>query len=321
MKSISVALQAHFGLATTTLAVLWKVTRRDGTILGFTTHDADIFYNAVTYLASSGFLPSANDYKSDFSVDSSEIDGFLDNVVIKESDIRNRLYDFAVVEQRVVNWANLSQGDVILRKGIIGNIKMVAGILTAEIRGLTQYFSTQVGSLFGPLCRAELFSSGGNNVDPGSKWLCHVKEADYTQTGTVSSTVGDARTIIPNSGLLQIGSTTPSAPAPAGWFNDGELTFTTGPNSGYSFEIKTWDGTTLSLLLPMPFPPHASDSFTIIPGCDKTASATGCLKFKGYDKNQNIVAITNIANFRGENTIPGMDQILNVPDATPPPSK
>lgn len=297
-----------------TLAVLWKITRSDGTILGFTTHDANIVYNSVTYLASSGFLPSANSTKSDMSVDNVEVSGFLDNTVIKESDIRNAVYDYAKVEQRIVNWADLSMGDVIIRKGIIGNIKMVNGLFVAEVRGLTQYLSTMVGALYGPLCRAELFSNPSNNVDPGSHYNCNVKEADYSQSGSVAS-AADARTIVPNAGLKQVGSTTPGANAPSGWFTDGELTFTSGPNTGFAFEIKSWDGTTLKLLFPMPNPPNANDAFTIIPGCDKTPTATGCLKFQGYDKNQNIVAATNIANFRGEPFIPGTDAILQYPNA------
>jgi uncharacterized phage protein (TIGR02218 family) len=313
MKTVSAALQTHFGLSATTLAVLWKVTRLDGTVLGFTSFDQNITYNAVTYLASSGFLPSANQTSADFSVDNLEVTGFLDNVIIKESDIRNGVYDYAVVEQRIVNWADLTMGDVILRKGIIGNIKMINGLFVAEVRGLIQYLSTACGSIYGPLCRAELFSTPSNTVDPGTHYPCYVKQADYQQSGSVN-TVTDGRTFAPNAGLLQVGSSTPAAAAPSGWFNDGEVTFTSGVLNGQSFEIETWDGTTLVLLFSMPSQPAHNDTFTIVPGCDKTPTATGCLKFKGYDTNQNIVAATNILNFRGESFIPGMDAALNYPD-------
>jgi uncharacterized phage protein (TIGR02218 family) len=316
MKTVSAALQAHFGQAVTTLAVLWKVTRQDGTVMGFTSLDQNINYLGVTYLASTGFLPNANETKSDMSVDNTEVSGFLDSVNIKEADIRNGLYDYATIEQRIVNYMDFTQGDVIIRRGIIGTIKMVNGLFTAEIRGLTQYLSTMVGSLFGPACRAELYSDQSNTIDPGTKYLCHVKEADYQQTGSVSS-APNALSIIPNAGLVQKGSATPANPAPAGWFTDGTITFTSGVNNGFSFEIKTWDTTTIGLFLPMPAPPAPGDTFTIEPGCDKTPTATGCLKFQGYSSDglQTIVATTNIANFRGEPFIPGTDLILNYPDA------
>jgi len=317
MKTVSAALQAHFGQAMTTLAVLWKIARLDGTVLGFTSFDKNITYNGTTYLASSGFLPSANDDNSDMSVDSLEVIGFLDNVIIKESDIRNGVYDFALVEQRIVNWNDLTQNDLLLRRAIVGNISMKNGAFTAELRGLTQYLSTYIGSLYSPLCRAELYSTPSNNVSPGDHYFCYVKEADYQQNGSVSS-AADASHIVPNAGLLQKGSATPIAPAPSGWFTDGQLTFTSGPNNGFSFEIKSWDGTTLILFLPMPFPPNANDTFMIEPGCDKTSTATGCLKFQGYstDGFQSIIAPTNILNFRGEPFIPGNDLYYQYPDAT-----
>ncbi len=316
MKNVSDSLKAHLQQSVITLAVLWKVTRQDGTVLGFTSHDQDITYPAtgpgVTYLASSGFMPSANDTGSQLQVDNLEITGFLDNAIIKETDIRNGVYDYATVEERIVNYADLTQGDIILRIGIIGNIKMQNGLFVAELRGLTQFLSTMVGSLYGPMCRAELFSTPTGTVDPGTHYACYVKESDYIQTGTVSSSA-DALHITPQAGLKMVGSTTPGTAAPSGWFNDGELTFTTGPNKGFTFEIKSWDGTTLTLFLPLATQPNAADTFTILPGCDKTPTATGCLKFQGYDSNQNIVASTNILNFRGEPFIPGMDLILDFP--------
>lgn len=316
MKTVSAALKAHFGLANTTLAVLWKVTRLDGTILGFTTFDQNITYNSVTYIASTGFSPSANETGSELGVDNLEMTGFLDSTYIKESDIRNGLYDYATVEQRVVNWADLTMGDVLLRQGIVGNIKMINGLFVAEVRGLTQFLSTFIGSLYGPLCRAELFSTPTNGLDPGSHYYCYVKESDYSQNGSVNSSPS-AVTIVPTAGLVQKGSATPSNPAPAGWFDNGEILFTSGTNNGLRYEIKSWDGTTLTLFLPMQFQPSNGDTFTIIPGCDKTPTASGCFKFAGYDSNQNKIATTNILNFRGESFIPGMDLALNYPDAKP----
>jgi len=183
MKTVSAALQTHLGQATTTLAVLWKVTRLDGTVLAFTSFDQNITYLGTTYLASSGFLPSANDFNSDLSVDSVEMIGFLDNVIIKENDIRNGIYDYALVEEHIVNWKDLSQGDLFLRKGIIGNITMKNGQFTAEVRGLTQFLSTYIGSLYGPLCRAELYSTPTNNVSPGDHYFCYVKYSSARQSG------------------------------------------------------------------------------------------------------------------------------------------
>ena len=51
MKNLSSALQAHLDSGATTLAWCWRLTRRDGTRLGFTDHDRDIAFDATTYEA------------------------------------------------------------------------------------------------------------------------------------------------------------------------------------------------------------------------------------------------------------------------------
>ena len=310
MKSISSALQSHMACPVTTLAYLWKLVRADGTVLGFTTHDQDIVYQAaedassVTYQGSTGLTNAACASSCDLSVDNTEVTGFLESELITEADIRAGLYDNALIWHRVVNWTDLTMGDMIVRVGYLGTVKMVNGVFTAELRGLTQKLSTAIGSTYGPVCRAELGSNSAGDDGSWRPWYCNVNLFSYQQSGSVMSSP-DAMTLVPVSGLLMVGSTTPTAPADAGWFDNGMVTFTSGVNAGLSFEIKSWDGTNLSMFLPFENQPYPGDTFTLTPGCDHTASATGCLKFN------------NISNLRAEPFIPGLDLIMNYPNATP----
>lgn len=303
MKIVSDAFKSHLEQGCTTLAAIWKVTRVDGTVMGFTTHDQDLVYGGVTFAAATGLANSASESNSNFSVDNLEVTGFIDSSSITEEDIRAGLYDNAAVEHRLVNWADLTMGDDPVRIGYLGTVKLVNGLFTAEHRGLTQKLTTAMGSTYGPICRAELGSSPANDDGSSRPWYCNIDLDSYGQGGTVSSSP-DAVSLIPDSGLLMIGSATPTDAAGQGWFDNGLVTFTSGILDGLSFEIKTWDGTTLNMFLPFENQPAPGDTFTITPGCDKTASATGCQKFN------------NIVNFRGEPFIPGMDLILNYPNAT-----
>lgn len=306
MKTISDALKAHLSGNPTTLAWIWEVVRTDGTVMGFTTHDKDIPYDAgdgngtVTYYARTGFGNTASKGGSDLSIDNLEVTAFLDSDSIKESDLRAGVYDDAVISIRIVNWSDLTQGHLTVRVGTLGIVKMQNGMATAEIRGLTYKLGTVIGSLYGPICRAQ-FGSGLNGIDMNSQWLCMVDVTTYAQNGSVN-TAADALTILPTTGLLQVGSATPSAAAPAGWFDDGILTFTSGVLNGFKFEIRTWDATTLKLYLPMPAPPAHGDTFSIEPGCNHTV----------FDCNNKFA---NIVNFRGEPQMPGMDAILDYPNA------
>lgn len=199
---------------------------------------------------------------------------------------------------RLVNWADLTMGHMIVRQGYTGNVKMKNGMFTAELRGLAQKLTTVIGSTYGEICRADLFSTLENTT---SHWICGLNAALYQQTGVVG-TVMDNRTIVPvaSPGLLQTGSATPTAAAPAGWFNAGMLTFTSGALEGVNAEIKTWDGATLVFFLSLPGLPAPGDMFIIEPGCNK---GTDC-----------AAKFNNIVNFQGEPFIPGMDQLLDYAD-------
>lgn len=48
MKTLDPALQDHLDGGATTLAWCWKVTRRDGMVLGFTEHDRALNFDGTT---------------------------------------------------------------------------------------------------------------------------------------------------------------------------------------------------------------------------------------------------------------------------------
>lgn len=53
-------------------------------------------------------------------------------------------------------------------------------------------------------------------------------------------------------------------------YAQGRLTFTSGQNNGLSCSIKSVSGNTLALVVPTIFPIATGDTFTLLPGCDKT---------------------------------------------------
>ncbi len=303
MKSATTAMKNHLQSDCTTLATLFLVVRSDGYTVALTDHDTNITYTstdgvkanvAITYKANDGMTRTADAASSDLSPDNMDADAFLDSAEINETDIRGKLYDAAVVEIRTVNYADLTMGEIKIRKATIGKITMKNGVWTAECRGQLQQLQFVVGEVYGPVCRAEL-----------GDVLCKVDLDSFTQGGSVASVVS-AVEIIPNAGLLMVGSATPTDPAPAGWFDDGLLTWTSGVNSGLSNQIKHWDGTSLTFSLPLFAAPEGGspstgDTFQIAPGCNHSSDPSTGDCFNKFN---------NIINFRGEPNIPGQDQVL-----------
>ncbi len=278
MKTISTPLANHLLGETTTLASCWKLTRRDATILGFTDHDKDIVFESVTYKAATGFTPSAIENNSSLGVDNLDIEGMLSDSVIAESDILAGKYDFAEIEIFQVNYNDLTQGALKLRRGWLGEVSLHKHQFVAEVRGLAQRLSQTIGELFSPSCRATLGDS-----------RCTVNLAAHTVSGSVT-------TVISNQQFIDSARTELS-----GIFSAGIVVFTSGANNGLAIEVKEYNkltsGGQILLTLPMPFPIAIGDSYTMSKGCDKTTDT--CFN-----------RFSNIANFRGEPSVPGLDKML-----------
>ncbi len=274
MKTISTALQAHIAGDVTTIATCWKLTLTDSTVLGFTDHDQNIIYSGVTYLAATGFSPTAIASNSDLSVDNLDVEGIIDSVVIKEDDILSGRYDYAEMEVFIVNYSELTQGQMNLKRGFIGEVSFNKNQFTAEVRGLTQRLSGTMGALYSGACRAQL---GDAN--------CTINMTPFSKTGTVTAVVSNS--------VFSDSSRTEAS----GYFSAGVITFTSGLNSGRSMDVMNFAGTQITLALPAYYTISIGDTYSMKAGCDKTFT-TCCTRFN------------NAVNFRGEPFIPGTDAVL-----------
>jgi hypothetical protein len=164
-KSASAGLIAHLGGETTSLAVCWKVTRRDGAVLGFTDHDRDLTIDAdgagaVTYRASTVlFQRSGTAAGAAMGADSHDVEGVLDSAAIGEADIRAGRYDGAQFAIFMVNWADTSQGVIKLARGLLGQVELKDFRFSVEARSLKLYYQEQIVDLFSPRCIVELFGA------------------------------------------------------------------------------------------------------------------------------------------------------------------
>ena len=277
MKSISSELAAHITGEVTTLATCWRVARRDGVVLGFTTHDRSLSIEDVIYRAASGFSPSAVAASNGLNVDNLDVAGALSSSAISEADLREGRFDFAAIEIFQVNWSDLSQGKLSLVSGSLGEVSMDGARFTAEIRGLAQRLQQPAGEAYSPECRADL-----------GDVRCKVNLAGFTVTGSATS-IGSGRTF-----------TDSDRTESDGWFDYGLLTWMTGANAGLAVEVKSFASGAFTLFDAMPNAIQPGDAYTVHAGCDKRL-ATCKAKF------------ANVLNFRGEPFVPGPDSMLDYP--------
>ncbi len=274
MRSLSPQLEAHFASGLTTLATCWKVTRQDSTVIGFTDHDEAFTYGSVEYASIAGFTPTTVESKDNMSVDNLDVDGQLFPSKITEEDLLAGLYDYAEIEILSVNYEDLTQGHMMIKRGRLGEVTLRGQRFEAEVRGLTQHLSQTIGEVFSPSCRAILGDS-----------RCKVALAGFTFEGTVSEVEGNQT--FTASALTQ----------PTSYYAGGEVKWKTGDNAGKRMEVKEFADGRLVLVLPMGKTVKVGDVFDAIAGCDKTRETC-----------QN--KFNNILNFRGEPDVPGTDALL-----------
>jgi uncharacterized phage protein (TIGR02218 family) len=279
-KTVSSALAQHLAGEVTTLATCWQITRRDSLVLGFTDHVRDLIVDGVTYRAASGYTRTAIRGTADLAVDNLDVESVFSDDGITEEDLRVGKYDFAEVRMFLVNYEDLAQGVLKLRRGWLGEVTIRDGMYVAELRGMTQRLQMTVGEVYAPDCAADLGDA-----------RCGVDLAALEDSGAVDAVISATA------------FTTVLAQA-TGWYDGGELAWTGGANAGQTVAVRSWDAATgmLALFLPALYPMQVGDEFTIRPGCDKSF-ATCQTKFD------------NVINFRGFPHVPGTDQVLSYPDA------
>jgi len=282
MKSVSAALVAHIASGSTTLCTIVKLTRRDAVVMGFTDHDTDLVVGGVTYEAAFGYTRSAVSANSTLAVDNMEVLGVIDSESLLDTDLRAGVYDFARIEIALVNWADLTMGTLRLPGWRLGQVEVMDHAFKAEILGIAQAFTKAIIRLYTPDCDADLGDT-----------RCGVTLASYTETGTVSAVANPMRQF----------TATISGSRPAGFFDGGLVTWTSGPNAGYPpLEVKSEAAGVVTLYLPTNKTIAVGNTFSISAGCDKS-SATCNAKF------------ANIARFRGFPFVPGLDAAVETPNA------
>jgi uncharacterized phage protein (TIGR02218 family) len=274
MKTIASPLQEHLLSDVTTLCTCWKLTRRDGVVLGFTDHDLPLTIGSVIYHASTGFNATAVASSDALNVDNLDVEGILASEAISEEDILRGAYDFAEVQVFMVNHQDITQGTLPLRTGWMGEIAWNGERFIAEIRGLTQKLSQTMGEVYSPTCRASLGDG-----------RCRVDMTTRTVTGTLTSVI--SATVVRDNARTEA----------SGTFTGGILTLTTGENSGLFMEITRFHHGQFTFALPLPYLPENEDGYIATYGCDKRA--TTCKD-----------GFSNLLNFRGEPHVSGLDAML-----------
>jgi uncharacterized phage protein (TIGR02218 family) len=265
--------------AVITMALCWRLDRRDGIALGFTTHDRDLSISGLTYRAAPGMLPSAISVSDGFDVDTLDISGALTADAISADDLADGRWDGARLRIFATSWEDPGADVLPLARGELGDVGIRSDSFTAEMRGPTALLEKPVVEQTSPECRAEL----------GDR-RCRVNMADRRRHAAIVDIV-DART-------LRLDEEEPSTNA----YAYGRLRWGEGGNCGLAGAILSSNGSTIVLRDTPLHAPVIGTRVEVREGCDKN-----------FDTCR--VRFANAINFRGEPHLPGNDLLTRYPGA------
>lgn len=264
-----------FSQSLETVATFWRVARRDGVCLGFTTHDADLWFDGLVHRAMPGMLPSAIRRSADLEPDSAEVEGALSHDSISQQDLSAGRFDGARVAIGVVDWQTRERH--VLYRGAIGQVEEQDGKFSAELVSRKAELQRDPVPRTSPTCRAEFCGPG-----------CGLSPARFTFEALVTASDIDANRITIDTVLA------------SDEYMSGHLRWIDGPLTGMAGEIADVSGNQLTLAVPVDQQIPAGSRVIVRQGCDRTI-ATCASRFG------------NAENFRGEPFLPGNDLIARYP--------
>jgi uncharacterized phage protein (TIGR02218 family) len=275
LKTLTPQALAHLRQRITQLTWCWKITRTDGTVMGFTKHDKDLLIDGLRYKARSGIKPTAIASDDTLSVNNQNIESILSDDGITALDLSGGKWDYAKVETFLACYTDLSIR-VPLLSGVLGQTEHNGRSYSAELRTLTQNLSQTQNDVTQKNCRYEFGDSRCTKDLSALTYTLSVAAVQSRRAFTVPASFAGSDKL----------------------FNFGRLTWDSGGNLGTVCGISRYTATTktIELFEPTASPIQPGDTFTAIAGCERTERAC-----KAYG---------NDANYGGEPHVPGADEFL-----------
>ena len=260
------------------VATFWRIERRDGCVLGFTSHDRDLWFDGVSHRAAPGMVPSAIRRNASITNDSAEVEGALAHDAIRAADLAAGRYDGALFAIGVVDWETLEFA--VLYHGEAGAIAEEGGGFRAELQSAKAALQTDLIPRTSPTCRAAFC---GNGCDLSASRFTHEAQCDL---------------IDHDAGLVRF----TDGPAPE-LLRDGFVRWIDGPHAGLSMQILQSDVNGQMLDQQLDDALLVGARALLREGCDHTL-ATCQQRFN------------NALNFQGEPFLPGNDLLARYPTAS-----
>lgn len=119
-----------------TLAWCWRLARRDGVVIGLTSHDRDLLVGGLLYRAAPGMKPSALETSDSLEAATMDLEGAIASDAIAARDLDAGRWDGAELELFVTDWSAPEAAPVTVARGSLGAIERRGAAFAAELQGV-----------------------------------------------------------------------------------------------------------------------------------------------------------------------------------------
>jgi uncharacterized phage protein (TIGR02218 family) len=255
MKTITPQLQALFeGSSQFGKCDLFTITLSDGTVIRTNNADVDLTWGGNTFLSCK---PAIERTKVRLNI-GIEVDTMTLTLFATADTVNGFTYNHAariglfdgatvLVETAYIQTWPTIVGVLHTFFGLISEVEPGRSEIVVTVKSALELLSQQFPrNVYQPTCLHTVYNSG-----------CGLSKALFTSTGTVT---GGASATGISSGLSQA----------ADYFDQGVLTFTSGPLSGIKRTVKSYSGGAFTFANPLASVPSVGTTFSVFAGCDKT---------------------------------------------------
>ena len=257
------------------VATFWRINRRDGVTLGFTSHNRDLVFGGLRHRAAPGMLPSSIRRTAELEKDAVEVQGVLAHDAISSEDMRAGRYDGAGIAIGVIDWETREHAT--LFHGEIGAISEEAGRFEAELHSAKAGLDVDAVPRTSPTCRAQFCDAA-----------CQLNPARFTRLAAITGSISETGRIAVSGALDRA------------VMLHGSLRWLDGPQAGITMQVIDADAAGLVVDGQLHEAIPAGTRVLLREGCDHTLAT--CSQRFG-----------NGVNFRGEPFLPGNDLLARYP--------
>lgn len=259
-----------------TAAKCLRIVCTNGTTIRLTRYPTDLtMSNAQVYMTGSGFDFTSYAATASMSPSAIDLEGFAGFAGITRAGIASGVFDGARCYLFACDFLNPVEDYEPMVASILGKTTLHDDRYVIEEMALIDALNQSVGKTYTAAC-GKVF--GGTEYAGCGKAL-----GPLTVTGTLTDV--DNGYTFTDAGRTEA----------ADYFGGGVITFTSGANTGFAKEVKSFSGGMIVVYEPFYYVPAVGDSYSLIPGCRKRLE--DC-----RDK------WNNVANFGGFSFVPTNSQ-------------